>query len=162
MRRRAYLTGVTAVAAAAAGCGTSGETETTDDAPNDDSSDDDPADETTTDGSTDDDSRTTAPSVAVSFDYMVGDGSGGELTITHTSGDTVRAGSLVLRGQFGAASGGTWLDYGGGASGDVGGDPAVVAGDSVTVSAGSDYELNVVWEGEGTSAVLAADEGPEA
>jgi hypothetical protein len=166
MRRRSYLAGVTALAASLAGCG-GGDTETTDDetddGPGDDSADSAPTDETTTDeGSADDDSPSAAPSVAFSFEYAVGDSGSGDLTITHTSGDHVRAGSLVLRGEFDAASGGTWLDYEGSASGDLGDDPAVVAGDSVTVSAGSAYEISVVWEGEDTSATLSTDEGPDA
>ena len=166
MRRRTYLTGVTMLAVSLAGCG-GGDTETTDgetdDGPSDDSSDNDPAVDTTTDQPADDDSRTTPPSVAFSFDYVAdGDGTG-ELTIYHESGETVRAASLILRGDFhNVASGGTWLDYQGMASGTVDGDPALTAGDSVTVPVESGYEMNVVWETSGESALLATNQGPDA
>lgn len=158
MRRRTYLSGVTALGAGLAGCG--GGAGTTDDDPADDDTGG-PSGEGTDDGTTDDDpadddSRSGPPQVAFAFDYAAtGDGDG-ELTVTHSSGEHVRAASLVLRGDFeGVASGGTWLDYDGSASGDVDGDSAVVAGDSVTVPVPSEYEMRVIWETGDDSAILA-------
>jgi hypothetical protein len=51
---------------------------------------------------------------------------------------------------------------GGGTSSDLGGDPAVVADDSLTLEASADYEATVVWESDDGSAstTLAQDTGP--
>jgi len=57
---------------------------------------------------------------------------------------------------------GRWGDLGGGTSSDLGGDPAVVADDSLTLEASADYEATVVWESDDGSAstTLAQDTGP--
>jgi hypothetical protein len=169
MRRRRYLVGVTALATALAGCGDSGDdTETTGGETTGESSGDGPTDtrttdSTTTDGTQPSSDRSSPPSVVFSFDYTAdGDGTG-ELTIYDASGETVRAASIVLRGDFdNVASGGTWLDYGGEASGTVDGDPAVTPGDSVTVPVESGYEMNVIWETGDASAILTSDKGSAA
>lgn len=100
-----------------------------------------------------------APQVSFSFDYD----SAGTLTITHQGGDHVRADSLIVRGELLDATG-SWTDLGGSASGDIGGEPAVVAGDRVTVGAESNSRVSIIWESsEGdTSAMLARFEGPDA
>ena len=151
MRRRTYLSGLTVVATALAGCGDS-ESGTSDDETPDESSPEDTPSES---------SDRPQPTVAFDFDYA---SDSGELTVSHTNGDRVKAATLYLRGDFdGGASGGNWAsDHGGSASGDIGGEPAVTAGDSATVEAGSAYELSVVWEIDGQSATLSTDEGPDA
>lgn len=100
------------------------------------------------------------PQVAFDFDF---DAATGELTVTHTGGDSVPASQLAVRGENVGATGG-WADLGGSASGSVDGEPAVVAGDSLTVAAEPDYVARIVWEsGDGTTAAeLAIDRGPEA
>lgn len=105
----------------------------------------------------------TAPQVAFEFEY---DQSNRTLTITHTGGDTVRASRLTVRGSgFANVSGvdmtgpGTWQ---GTASASMGGQPAIAAGDSVTVGFQADGELRVVWEAEQQAATLAMYQGPEA
>lgn len=97
--------------------------------------------------------------MTVGFEYN----SAGTLTITHEGGDTVRADRLILRGELLDATG-SWTDLGGSASGDIGGEPAVVSGDSLTVGAQSNSTVSIVWQsvdGDG-SAVLARFEGPDA
>jgi hypothetical protein len=102
------------------------------------------------------------PTPAVAFDFQY-DSTAQELRVTHTGGDTVQAAALSIRGPgIGEAS---WLDAGGSTSSDMDGEPAVSAGDAVTleeVPAG--YEAHVIWEPPAgdTSAVLAEHEGPDA
>ncbi|MHB9287618.1 type IV pilin [Halobacteriales archaeon Cl-PHB] len=100
-----------------------------------------------------------APQVAFAFDYSEAEET---LEIVHQGGDAVAASQLTIRGE-GLATG-TWTDLGGSASGDVGGEAAVVAGDSLTLDAGTDYEVHVVWEAaeSDASAVLAASSGADA
>jgi len=112
-----------------------------------------------------DDSGRGVPRVEFTFEYeSSGDGQG-VLTITHSSGDTVPADELFVRGSgFADVSdadqtvAGQWQ---GTASGD---DSAVVAGDFVDVGVTGDYELQIVWEAtDGNSAAtLAEDRGPDA
>lgn len=99
------------------------------------------------------------PQATFAFEYD----SAGELTVTHQGGDYVPASQLVIQGQ-GLGDTGTWSDLGGSASGDIDGQPAVAAGDSVTVSAEPDYVVRVVWRSEdgSTSSTLSMDQGPEA
>lgn len=101
------------------------------------------------------------PQVAFEFEYAADPG---RLTITHHGGDNVRASALSIRGENHAV--GTWSELGGDASGDISGEPAVVAGDSVTIDADPDYVARVIWEGQDdrgqVSATLAVDRGPEA
>jgi hypothetical protein len=107
---------------------------------------------------------TEAPSVAFQMDYENGQGGGttGLLTITHTSGETLTASSIFVRG-----SGITAVD---GASPDVTspntswatatGAQEITAGDSVTVGVREDYDVSVVWESTDSSAVLTTSSGP--
>jgi hypothetical protein len=105
------------------------------------------------------------PAVAFEFDY---DSSRDTVEITHSGGDNVRATDLSIRGTGFADAAradmtgpGQWR---GSASGEMGGESAVVAGDRVAVGVESDYELRVVWMSDDgdQSATLAADEGPDA
>jgi len=67
--------------------------------------------------------------------------SGGELTVTHTSGQTVDGARLSVKDDDGGSAS-PW------SSGDVG------AGDAVTVAAGADDTVRVVWtstDGESTA-----------
>lgn len=100
------------------------------------------------------------PQVAFDFDF---DTTTGELTVTHTGGDSVPASQLAVRGENIGATGG-WAAIGGTASGTIDGEPAVVAGDSLTVAAEPDYVARIIWEsGDGTTAAeLDIDRGPEA
>lgn len=100
-----------------------------------------------------------APRAAFSFEY---DESAGRLSITHTGGDHVTASALRVRGS--GLANGTWVELGGTTSGDVGGQPAVTAGDALRVEAAADYDVQLVWTDpdDDTSAVLAANTGPGA
>jgi hypothetical protein len=109
-------------------------------------------------------SRPVAPQIMFSYEY---DSDANTLRITHDGGDTVKRSELYLRGRgFSAVSGvdqtgnGVWQ---GSASGTNGGEPAVVAGDSVTVGVDADYDMRVIFQSQDgdTSATLAADTGPE-
>jgi hypothetical protein len=98
------------------------------------------------------------PTPAVAFEFE-SDPEAGTLTITHVGGDTVRARALAIRGE-GLATG-TWAELGGEADGEVGGDPAVVAGDAVSLDADPAYVARVVWvdvaDGGNQTAILAED-----
>lgn len=100
------------------------------------------------------------PQVAFTWEYSLE----GSLTITHMSGELVRAGNLYVRGEAGSAQTGRWDSIGGSASGSHEGDSAVTAGDSVSLAdVPADYQLSVVWETpEGVSATLDEDQGPNA
>lgn len=102
------------------------------------------------------------PAVNFSFEWAE-ESTGGTLTITHNSGDSIKAAELFIRGT-GLADTGRWNSLGGSASGDIDGEPAVVAGNHVEVGADSAYDVRVVWEdSEGdSSATLAEDHGPDA
>jgi hypothetical protein len=106
-------------------------------------------------------STATSPQVAFEFEY---EAESGRLTITHHGGDSVRASALSIRGENHAT--GTWAELGGDASGEFAGEPAVVAGDAVTIDADPDYVAQIVWESQdergGVAATLAMDQGPEA
>ncbi|WP_302082184.1 ABC transporter substrate-binding protein [Salinibaculum rarum] len=82
----------------------------------------------------------------------------GTLTITHEAGDTVVASNLFVYGD-GLARTGSWEELGGSASGQSGGEPAVTAGDRVTVGAASEYSVQVLWESGQDSATLASESG---
>lgn len=99
------------------------------------------------------------PQAAFRFRY---EADAGRLSIVHRGGDHVTASALRVRGS--GLANGTWAELGGTTSGDVGGQPAITAGDTLTVDADADYEVQLVWadpDGD-TSAVLAADTGPGA
>ena len=103
------------------------------------------------------------PTAAFSFDF---DSSAGVVEITHDGGDTIQAGNLRITGSGFANVGGADMTgpgrWRGSASGTIDGEPAVVAGDRVTVGLRSDGEIRLVWRGDGSSATLAAFEGPDA
>lgn len=61
----------------------------------------------------------------------------GSQRITHTAGDDVRASTLSVRGD-GLEQTGAWTDIGGDASAEIDGEPAVTAGDAVTVGVADD------------------------
>jgi len=104
------------------------------------------------------------PQVAFAFDY---DRSASTLTVTHEGGDHVRQRSLTVQGSGFVDAGaemtgpGVWQ---GTASGDIGGDPAVAAGDRVTVGAEPNCDIRIVWRSEdgNTSATVAQFSGPDA
>lgn len=90
------------------------------------------------------------------------------LEITHDGGDAIAKSALEVRGDgfedVGDAdqtSAGTWR---GDASETVDGNPAITQGDSVTVGAGADYDLQLVWTAseENGPQTLATAEGPDA
>jgi len=94
-----------------------------------------------------------SPAASFSADY-----DGENLTLTHTDGDRVAVNELYVRGD-----GITNTQWGGDASSSVDGEPAVVAGDSMTISGvSSDYDVRVVWQNEGRSTVLMHSQGPDA
>jgi hypothetical protein len=101
-----------------------------------------------------------APGAAFEFDY---DRAAERLTVQHRAGDHIAADRLSVEGQ-GLDATGTWAALGGEASGALGDQPAVQAGDTLTLGAGPDYEVSLVWTAAGgsDSQLLAADSGPEA
>ncbi|MFB6074689.1 MAG: zinc-ribbon domain-containing protein [Haloarculaceae archaeon] len=115
-----------------------------------------------------------APQVSFSFEYQATGGGVGLLTITHSAGDTVRAGSLSLRGTgFSSAvpdgeadlrETGRWSDGDGDATRTYSPDEDITAGDSIVLGVAGDYDIHVVWESQSDdmSATLAEDRGPDA
>lgn len=84
-----------------------------------------------------------------------------ELRITHDGGETIEAGNLYIRGDFGSGgtpdSAGTWADFS-----SAGPDSQVAAGNSATVSVGSDFDVRVVYQLNQNSATLGKFTGPDA
>ncbi|EMA01068.1 flagellin N-terminal-like domain-containing protein [Haloarcula vallismortis] len=112
-----------------------------------------------------DQAQQATPQASFSWDYD-GSSSPGELTITHDGGDPIEAQELFVRGDFGSgsvSSSGSW-DSVDTTSPSPGTTSEISAGQSITVDAGSGYDLRVVYEPiEGdTSATLAQDTGPDA
>jgi flagellin-like protein len=113
-----------------------------------------------------------SPTADFSFDYNP-DAGNGEVTITHTGGQNIRADEIAIRGRNLAISGythSTWSSNasnsaGATTSGSLEGVSAVVSGDSWPIDVGgSDYIVRVVWEASAgdTSNELAVDRGPDA
>jgi len=75
------------------------------------------------------------------------------LTVRHAGGDNVVAAELFVRGE-GLAETGSWLELGGETSATSDGDPAVAAGDSVTIDAAAEIEIRIVWDDGTDSKVL--------
>ena len=107
------------------------------------------------------------PRAVFTFEYEQ-TGDGGTVTITHDGGDTIKRSEISVRGTGFAAdssadmtASGQWA---GSASGEIGDEPAVVAGDRVTVGVESDYVLRITYESQSgdRSATLAASQGPDA
>jgi halocyanin-like protein len=87
------------------------------------------------------------------FDFDV---EGDTMTITLEAGDSIAAGKLYVRGD-GIESTGVWHELA--EDSGVGPDDDVVAGDSVTVGVDGEYSIQVVWEGEDSSATLSSISG---
>jgi len=117
----------------------------------------------------------TAPQASFTFEYS---DSSNQLTVTHDGGDSVKANELFVRGQNGASGNSindAWSDYLGSsgslgvsqvtASGSIGSDSAVVAGDFAELNGvNSDAKFRMVYnpsKGEST-ATLSTWEGPDA
>jgi hypothetical protein len=107
----------------------------------------------------------TAPQIQFSWAY---DNSTETVSLTHSGGETVAASKLFLTGTgFVRSSGtdqntpGTWQ---GSTSGTADGESAVVAGDTLTIGAGSDANLQIVYRDResGSTAVLSSWSGPDA
>ncbi|MFB6164306.1 MAG: hypothetical protein ABEJ31_04030 [Haloarculaceae archaeon] len=106
-----------------------------------------------------------APQAMFSFAY---DGGADTLTVMHEGGDSIKAAALSLHGTgFESVRGvdmtasGQWA---GSTSGTIGGEPAVVAGDSVTLGVAADYRMYVVYDAPdgSTSTTLGMATGPDA
>lgn len=98
-----------------------------------------------------------APQVAFDFDF---DGDS-QVTITHTGGDTVIASEVVIVGE-GIASGYqgpvSQIEDSGFSETDQ-----ITAGDSITIEVTTDaHIIQVVWDGESSSAVIGEYQGPDA
>ena len=100
-----------------------------------------------------------APEAAFEFDY---NRAAEQLTVQHRAGDNIAADRLLVEGQ-GLDATGTWAVLGGEASGELGDQPAVQAGDTLTLGARPSYEVSLVWAAadSSTSQTLAAESGPE-
>ncbi|WP_159902754.1 type IV pilin [Salinirussus salinus] len=101
-----------------------------------------------------------APEAVFGFDY---DPAAEQLTVQHRGGDHIAAARLSAEGQ-GVGATGAWAALGGEASGTIGEQPAVQAGDSLVLGARPGYDLSLVWTAAdgSTSRTLATDSGPEA
>lgn len=105
------------------------------------------------------------PQVNFAFEF---DADAGTLTVTHQSGDFVAQSALYVRGSGFADREGVDMtgpgQWQGSTSGEQNGEPAIVAGDRVTIGVTSGYEIRLVWESESgdTSATLAQQSGPDA
>jgi hypothetical protein len=112
--------------------------------------------------------RQATPTASFAFDYEETGDAEGTLEIIHDGGDLIRASSLYLRGDgYTEVANADMIENGqwaGATSGQKEGDPAVAAGDSVTLGVTSDYEIRVVWQPStgATSATLGQDTGPDA
>ena len=118
----------------------------------------------------------TSPTAAYSFDYDTSengaDGTwGGNLTVTHDSGDAIDHDDVYIRGTdfVQSSNNQSWVGYVGegkaSSSGSVsGGQTAVAAGDRAEFGANQTYEVNIIWEDPDgdSSATLSSDTGPEA
>ena len=94
----------------------------------------------------------TGPTASFDFEYDEDAGGGtGDLTVTHTSGNTIEAQNLYLRGD---TDHGDW-------SGSY---SKVSAGDSKTISVSSSETIRVVWESDGGSQTSTLEKwsGPDA
>jgi flagellin-like protein len=122
------------------------------------------------------------PQASFTFDFTEDTGGSEDyLTITHDGGDTIQGNEVYLRGSnfggtdattysnvdasdaFVTSGDETWADAGD-MSTTKGDESAIAAGDSIVTSAGTDYDVRVVWQpGSGDqSATLGQDTGPDA
>lgn len=102
-----------------------------------------------------------APTADFVIDY---NGTSDTVTIRHTGGQDVLADELYIRGEsIDASDAGNWVDASGGdATGDIDGQPAVVSGDTATVSVSNEeYTVRVIWDSSSTdmTAELAVKSG---
>ena len=96
----------------------------------------------------------TAPQVAFDFSY---DENAEELVVTHTAGDQFTAGNVTVEGEGFDGVGSTWADLG-----DVEADASVLAGDRIElVNVESTFSLDIVWQEEDRSAIIASRQGPD-
>ncbi|SFS02992.1 flagellin N-terminal-like domain-containing protein [Halomicrobium zhouii] len=99
----------------------------------------------------------TAPQASFSTDY-----SSSDLTVTHEGGDSIRAGSLYIRGSSGVSDTGKWPSI----DSSYSDSDMVSAGNSITVGVGADSgeTVRVVYQDPngGSSATLTTWEGPNA
>ena len=97
----------------------------------------------------------TGPTASFDFEY---DGGTNELTVTHTSGNTIKAGNLYLRGSNDEGSWDTLPGTSYGAESDIN------AGSSVTVGVDASDTVRVVWQSDGGSQTSTLEKwsGPSA
>ena len=67
--------------------------------------------------------------------------------ISHQGGDQIRADRLVVQGE-GIEATGDWVSLGGQTSGDIDGNPAIHAGDSLRLETEDSYTIRLLWENE--------------
>jgi hypothetical protein len=107
------------------------------------------------------------PAVSFDFDYAPGSSGPGDgvLTITHSSGDTIEASELFVRGsgvnRVGTDPMAGFSQRFDRISTDLGRTSSVSAGVSVRLEADSDYQVTVVWEGD-PAGTLGEASGPDA
>jgi flagellin-like protein len=103
----------------------------------------------------------TGPTASFDFEYNE-DPNGDELTITHTSGNTIAAENLFIRGSD--SDDGNWVGRDAGDSTTYGQGSQIRSGSSVTVDVESDDTVRVVWESSsgGQSKTLEDWRGPDA
>lgn len=105
-----------------------------------------------------------APATAIEWSYNEDDM---ELEIRHVGGDSFTAGNVEIGGEnaYGHA-GNTWDEY----DPDMGPESDVSAGDRIVLAQGtaggkaieSDFDVSLLWEQDGTTAVVAQASGPDA
>ena len=117
----------------------------------------------------------TAPTASFTFEYSEGNSDEGPLTVTHDGGDAVKKTELYVRGNNGVSVNTAWADLDDAssdltasrvtASGEIGSESAVVAGDfAIIKEIKDDAKLRLVYnpaKGEST-ATLSTFEGPDA
>lgn len=108
------------------------------------------------------------PTADFNFDY---DSNDQTLTIRHASGDNVPASAIEITGSDGDGNtiDESWPDAQ--ASASVDGQSAVSSGDAITLGGSGtfssytvtdQFSVQVVWQGDGSSAELASESGPDA
>lgn len=104
-----------------------------------------------------------APTASFSYDY---DDVSDVLTVTHASGDPIRAGYLSVQGDLGSSCPAVDLCDARRTLGDTsafGGDSTFRSGNSFTLSTtGDDFQIEVVYDDGEQSASLDGYEGPDA
>ena len=119
-------------------------------------------------------SQQQTPTASFGWDYQnnttISNGNG-FVTVSHEGGDTIPAVELYFRGDGMVSSAGPntvsqsnqqWPEAN--ATGSVGGQSAVVGGNTVDAQVENDFELSLVWQPEegDTSATLSDESGPDA